>query len=196
MSIVVFQEEMERIRPDRSWTLFIDRDGVINQKRDNDYVRNWSQFTFIEDSLRGLTVLSNIFGRMIIATNQRGIGRGLMTETDLEVIHTIMLNDIRKAGSKIDRVYHCPNLAENDKEGCRKPAIGMALKAQQAFPDIHFAKSIMIGDALSDLQFGKNAGMKTVWVSTKEADQTVRQLADLQTDSLHAFANWVSAQIR
>ncbi|MEO0473589.1 MAG: HAD-IIIA family hydrolase [Bacteroidota bacterium] len=195
MSLVVFREEITQIRPDRSWTVFIDRDGVINQKRDNDYVRNWSQFTFIKDSVVGLHVLSKIFGRLIVATNQRGIGRKLMTETDLEVVHTIMLQKIRAGGGKIDRVYHCPHLAEEDTEGCRKPAIGMALKAQQAFPEIQFAQSIMIGDALSDLQFGRNAGMWTDWVSSEKANDALRQFADLQVDSLFTFSNWLNREV-
>jgi D-glycero-D-manno-heptose 1,7-bisphosphate phosphatase len=72
----------------KDWTLFLYRDVVINKKIEGDYVRNWSQFEFIEEVvIEGLRILRQIFGRIIIVTNQRGIGKGLMAEDDLENIH-------------------------------------------------------------------------------------------------------------
>ncbi|MCB0846865.1 MAG: HAD family hydrolase [Bacteroidetes bacterium] len=151
-----------------SWALFIDRDGVINQRRIKDYVKTWEQFIFIDQVLESLDVLSSLFGRMVIVTNQRGIGRGLMSEADLEEIHQRMLEEIHQTGGRIDQIYHCPDLEENDHRGWRKPKIGMALQAKQDFPDIDFKKSIMIGDAISDMEFGRNAGMYTVYVTQDE----------------------------
>ena len=152
-----------------SWALFIDRDGVINQRRINDYVKSWDQFNFIDQVLESLKVFSSLFGPMVIVTNQRGIGRGLMTEEDLADIHQRMLKEIHQAGGRVDKIYHCPDLAENDHRGWRKPKIGMALQAKEDFPQIDFNKSIMIGDSISDMEFGRNAGMYTVYV-TEEAE--------------------------
>ena len=81
------EKNLKDLRINKDWTLFLDRDGVINKKIENDYVRNWSQFEFIEGVIEALKILRNIFGKIIIVTNQRGIGRGLMTENDLHEIH-------------------------------------------------------------------------------------------------------------
>ncbi|MEL7532289.1 MAG: HAD family hydrolase [Bacteroidota bacterium] len=172
---------------DRSWTLFIDRDGVINRKRDNDYVKRWEEFIFIDGSLAAIQHFQSIFGRLIIVTNQRGIDRGLMSEEDLQIIHHKMLVQIEATGGKIDQVYHCSFHPENDHKGWRKPKIGMALEAKKDFPEIDFKRSIMIGDAWSDMQFGRKAGMYTVWISDLEMPPANASLVDLQLASLAAF---------
>ncbi|MDP5171641.1 MAG: HAD family hydrolase [Bacteroidia bacterium] len=177
--------------PDRSWTLFIDRDGVINQKRDNDYVKHWGEFIFIPGVLDALSVLSQRFGRLIVVTNQRGIGRGLMTEADLADVHARMMQEIEAAGGKIDRIYHAPHLAGDDHRGWRKPKPGMALQAQEDFPDIDFAKSIVIGDSLSDMMFGRNAGMHTVWVTEETNPLPSDDSVDLRIAGLPEFSQWL-----
>ena len=142
-------------------TLFLDRDGVINKKIEGDYVKNWSQFEFLPNVIDALKILNNLFDRVIIVTNQRGIGRGLMSEKDLENIHNQMLSIFRKEGIKIDKIYYCPHDYEKETCNCRKPKIGMALQAKKDFPDIEFKNSIMVGDSLSDIEFGRNVGMKS-----------------------------------
>jgi len=64
---------------DKSWTLFLDRDGVINKKIDNDYVKAWEQFEFLPGVIEALKILSAKFGKIIIVTNQQGVGRQLMS---------------------------------------------------------------------------------------------------------------------
>jgi histidinol-phosphate phosphatase family protein len=144
---------------DKNWTLFLDRDGVINKKIDGDYVRNWEQFKFLPNVIEALKILNGIFGKIIIVTNQRGIGRGLMTEKDLNKIHQNMLTIFKKNNIEIDNIYYCPHDYEKEICNCRKPKIGMALKAKEDFPEIDFKKSIMVGDSLSDIEFGNNIGM-------------------------------------
>lgn len=146
-----------------SWTLFLDRDGVINRQIKGDYVRDISRFEWLPGSLEAITGLSRMFGRIIIVTNQQGIGKGLMTKADLEDIHQYLQNSIKSAGGKIDKIYYCPYLS-TENQPCRKPDIGMALQAKADFPDINFEKSIMVGDSASDMEFGKNAGMKTAMI--------------------------------
>ncbi|AEA34632.1 D-glycero-alpha-D-manno-heptose-1,7-bisphosphate 7-phosphatase [Hippea maritima] len=136
-------------------TLFLDRDGVINKKIENDYVRNWEQFEFLPNVIEALKILNSLFDRIIIVTNQRGIGRKLMTEKDLEVIHKNMLSVLSKENIKIDKIYYCPHDYKKEICNCRKPKIGMALQAKKDFPDIDFRNSIMVGDSLSDIEFGK-----------------------------------------
>ena len=81
-------------RVDRSWTLFLDRDGVINVEKPMDYVRAWEEFQFNPGVLKALKLLNGLFGRIVVVTNQRGVGKGLMTEQDLLDIHDRMTEEI------------------------------------------------------------------------------------------------------
>lgn len=155
---------LKKINIDKNWTLFLDRDGVINRKIENDYVKNWLHFMFLPGTLKAIKGFSKIFGKIIIVTNQRGIGKGLMTEENLWEIHKNMLKKISGAGGRIDKIYYCPcDIDDNSKY--RKPNMGMALQAKKEFPEIDFSKSIMIGDSLSDMEFGKKSGMLTILIS-------------------------------
>ena len=150
-------------RIDKSWTLFLDRDGVINKKRDKDYVKSLREFEIIPGILESIADLSKIFGRIIIVTNQQGIGKGLMTDEDLDQIHSHLLEKVRQKGGNIDAIYHAPNLKEENSL-MRKPGIGMALQAQKDFPEIDFSRSIIAGDSALDLEFGKRAKMISVLI--------------------------------
>ncbi len=152
---------------DKSWTLFLDRDGVINERLVDDYVKTWQEFEFLPGVKEALAKLAKIFGRIIIVSNQQGIGKGLMTEQDLEYIHAEMLAEIEEASGRLDAIYFCPELKENDPE-CRKPNPGMAYQAQQDFPEIDFGKSLMVGDSESDMAFGKRLGMQCVFIGARE----------------------------
>jgi D-glycero-alpha-D-manno-heptose 1-phosphate guanylyltransferase len=149
---------------DKSWTLFLDRDGVINRKIDNDYVRDLSQFEWLPDVKETLAKLSRQFGKIIIVSNQQGVGKKLMTVKDVETIHDYIIKTIHDFGGRIDRIYFAPQLKEENSP-MRKPGIGMALQARKDFPEIDFSKSIMVGDSVSDMVFGKAAGMKTVFIT-------------------------------
>lgn len=148
----------------KSWTLFLDRDGVINVDKVGSYIFNADEFVFLPGAPDFFKKLSNLFGRIIVVTNQRGVGRGLMTEKDLAGIHDKMVTAIEAIGGKIDGIYFAPAIVNNDP--LRKPNPGMAFQAKQDFPDIDLSKSIMIGNKHSDMLFGKNAGMYTVFVAT------------------------------
>jgi D-glycero-alpha-D-manno-heptose 1-phosphate guanylyltransferase len=155
---------------DKSWTLFLDRDGVINRKMDNDYVKSLNEFEFIPGVLDSIVSLSNFFGRIIIVTNQQGIGKGVMTEEDLNQIHSFLLEKVRKMGGNIDAIYHAPQL-EEEGSPMRKPGIGMALQAKRDFPEIDFTKSIIIGDSIMDLEFGKRTKMISILINDESANK-------------------------
>lgn len=148
----------------KSWSLFLDRDGVINQRIPDDYVKNINEFVFIDGSIDAITRFCEIFGLLFVVTNQQGVGKGLMSENTLDDIHSYMLKQIEKSGGCINKVYYSPDLRFSGSFS-RKPNIGMGLKARKDFPDIDFKKSIMVGDTESDLKFGKRLGMKTVFIS-------------------------------
>jgi D-glycero-D-manno-heptose 1,7-bisphosphate phosphatase len=153
---------------DKTWTLFLDRDGVINVDKPNSYIFNPEEFRFYKGVLPSLEILNQRFGHIIVVTNQRGVGRGLMTETDLQDIHAKMMREVTANRGRIDRIYYC---ATNDNEDPRrKPNPGMALEARRDFPAIDFSKTLIVGNSISDMQFGRNAGIKTVFVKTTIPD--------------------------
>lgn len=167
-------------------TLFLDRDGIINKLRPNDYVKSIDEFCFIDGVLECFVDLSKLFGKVIIVTNQQGIGKGIMTLEDLEKIHKYLTSKVFEFEGRIDQIYFCPSLAsENDPN--RKPEIGMALQAKKDFPSIDFKNSIMIGDSQSDIDFGKNAGMKTVLIRNEIGSKL--QNADAHFNTLKDFIN-------
>lgn len=154
---------------DSTWTLFLDRDGVINQRVVDDYVRDISQFKFLDDVIEAICSFSKIFQNIIVVTNQQGIGKGLVKKEDLLNIHKKMSNSIEEKGGRIDAVYYAPQLKEENSL-MRKPMPGMAQKAKHDFPTIDFNKSIMIGDSLSDMEFAINAGLIPVYLNSSEND--------------------------
>ena len=112
-------------------TLFLDRDGVINVLRPNDYVKSWDEFVFREGILEHLSRWNNCFRRIVIVTNQRGVGRGRMSREDLDMIHARMMETINQHGGRVDRIYVCT--AVDDADECRKPNIGIVILAYSAY---------------------------------------------------------------
>ena len=138
-------------------TLFLDRDGVVNVWLPGDYVKNWQEFRFNPGFLDFIGRYSALFNHIFIVTNQRGVGKGVMTMQQLEDIHSRMLKEIADAGGRIDRIYVCTSVDETDP--MRKPNTGMAWQAMKEYPDISMERSIMIGDQPSDRRFADNCGM-------------------------------------
>ena len=168
---------------DHSWTLFIDRDGVINNRIFGDYVKKTKDFYFEKGVFEFFKFANIHFHKIIVITNQQGVGKGLMSMKDLQMIHDYMIHSIKENGGRIDHVYVATNL-KNDVLDSRKPLPVMGYMAQSDFPSIVFAKSIMIGDTNSDILFGKNLGMKTILVTTEEVvtekpDFVISSLEDL-----------------
>lgn len=175
---------MKSWKIDHSWTLFLDRDGVINERLIGDYVKSTKEFVFLKDVPEAISIFSKLFKYIFVVTNQQGIGKGIMSESNLFEIHNYMQRAVERSGGKIDRFYFAPELASNES-ALRKPNTGMALKAAEDFPGIDFSKSIMVGDSDSDIQFGRNLGMKTVRI---ESSETEKIKADITVESLMEFA--------
>jgi histidinol-phosphate phosphatase family protein len=173
---------------DKSWTLFLDRDGVINYENPGDYVRNWEEFIFFPKAPENISFFNKRFQRLILATNQRGITKGIMTLDDLEDIHSKMLKGISEKGGKIDRIYFCVDAEPSSP--CRKPNPGMAFQAVHDYPEIDLKKSLMVGNNISDMLFGKNAGMKTIFLRTTSPDLDLpHEAIDLHFNDLDEFAH-------
>lgn len=163
------QQQLAAQRPDltktdKSWSLFLDRDGVINDEKLGKYILNWEQFKFSAGVLDAFPLLAHRFGHIFIVSNQRGVEKGLMTEADLQNIHANMLEQIQTTGALIHRIYYCT--AKEDLCFHRKPNPGMALQAFADFPGVDPEKCMMVGNKPSDMRFGRSAGMHTVFVTT------------------------------
>jgi D-glycero-D-manno-heptose 1,7-bisphosphate phosphatase len=165
---------------DFSWSLFLDRDGVLNKKKQGGYIESPSEFQFLQGVPEAVAMLREVFGHIFVVTNQQGIGKMRMTETDLYRIHAYMEQQL---SMPFDKIYYSPFL-EEENNIMRKPNQGMAMAAKTDFPEIELSKSVMVGDSPSDILFGKNAGMKTVYIThTKNETKS-----DWICSSLYDFA--------
>lgn len=170
----------------KEWTLFIDRDGVVNVERPDRYVNQWSEFKFCPGVKKAFRVFNKTFGPIIMITNQRGVARGITKPDDLELIHRNMLLEIMNSGGRLDDIFVCTEM-----EGInRKPNPGMGNQAQKKYPQIRIGNSIMVGDKLSDMEFGRNLGVKwNVYLNTtRKLHDRHRELIDFVFDDLAGFA--------
>lgn len=146
-------------------TLFLDRDGVINTELPGDYVKSWGEFTFEPGVFKALTLLKKQFSRLIVVTNQRGVGIGVMSRSDLDRIHERMCNELSTHGILIDAIY-CATAADRS-DSMRKPNPSMGLDAISSFPDINPKLSWIAGNSEGDILFGKNLGLKSAFIDDK-----------------------------
>jgi len=141
---------------------FVDRDGVINERpAPHQYVTSWEGFHWVDGILPLLRGLSDMGFALIVITNQQGVGKGILSEAALEGIHGEMTRTLEREGIALTRVLHCPHL-EQDRCMCRKPRPGLIYRALNETPFlIDLARSVVIGDADSDMQAGMAAGVGT-----------------------------------
>lgn len=154
---------------DASWTLFLDRDGVLNRKIEGGYVLHPSMLEILPGVSRALGVLAARFRNIVIVSNQRGIARGLMTQEDLARVNSRLLEAIGGEGGRIDAIFVCPHDLR-DRCDCRKPGIGLALRAKAQIPGIAFERSVLVGDSDTDIAMGKALGMFTVRIAPDSSD--------------------------
>jgi D-glycero-D-manno-heptose 1,7-bisphosphate phosphatase len=178
---------------DKTWTLFLDRDGVINYEKHLDYIHNWDEFVFYEGVKEAIAVFAKVFNRIIVVTNQKGVGKGVTKLEDLQLIHKNMIAEIEQAGGRIDAVYFCPDLEDDSPN--RKPNPGMGLQAAKDFTEIDLGKAIMVGNTISDMKFGRNLGVQTIFLPTTRPEVGLNdERIDAVYNSLIDFANALKNQ--
>jgi D-sedoheptulose 7-phosphate isomerase len=141
--------------------VFCDRDGVLNMRR-SDHVKSWSEFTFVTGALEALARLSLLQLPVVLVTNQSPIGRGLVPAQTVQDIHRAMQGQIRASGGPEISVYMCPHAAE-DSCTCRKPRPGLLYKAAEDL-GLDLARSVFIGDSVSDMLAGSSAGCRCILI--------------------------------
>ena len=173
---------------DKTFTLFLDRDGVINHEKHLDYIHTWDEFVFYDGVKEAIAIFAKIFNRIVVVTNQKGVGKGVTKLEDLQLIHENMVAEIEAAGGRIDAVYFCADLEDDSPN--RKPNPGMGLQAADNFPDINLSKAIMVGNTISDMKFGRNLGVQTIFLPTTRPEVDLNdERIDAVYNSLIDFAN-------
>jgi histidinol-phosphate phosphatase family protein len=172
-------------------TLFLDRDGVINQRVPGDYVKSPDAFIPTPGLSEAMRLLSTAFDLILVVTNQQGIGKGLMGEMELADVHRKMFSLANAEGGRIDKVYHCPHRSDAGCP-CRKPATGMAWLALEDFPELDFENAWMVGDSVADMAFAERLGMRKVLIRGKieELEALSKMQVDFAFDSLLEFARF------
>ena len=141
--------------------LFLDRDGVINEEIN--YLHKVADFVFINEIFDICHFYQKLDFIIIVITNQAGISKGYYTEADFESLTNWMIHEFSKNEIHIEKVYHCPHHPDVTGDcDCRKPKPGMIFRARDEF-NIDLSQSVLIGDKLSDIEAGLNAGIKCVY---------------------------------
>jgi histidinol-phosphate phosphatase family protein len=179
------------VHKDYDWTLFLDRDGVLNKRPGNGYVTHPSEFIWVPGSLSAVVRLKSIFKNIIVITNQQGIAKEVMNREDLFLIHEQMLQDVQTAGGRIDAIYFAEGLRHDDSFN-RKPSQGMFLQAKNEFSELNPCKTIIAGDTFSDMMFGHRLGLHTVLISKSGLqNRRYQYIVDYQFNDLAGFAHYI-----
>jgi D-glycero-D-manno-heptose 1,7-bisphosphate phosphatase len=168
--------------------VIVDRDGVLNVDA-KESIKSPEEWVPIEGSLDAIATLNDAGFRVVVATNQSGVGRGLIDMLTLNRIHRKMIDAMRVVGARIDAIFYCPHAEEKGCD-CRKPKPGMILDIGRRF-GVDLAKVPAVGDARRDLLAAKAAGAIPMLVRTGKGEQTLAE--DELPDNTLVFTNLAEA---
>ena len=175
-------------RVGKDWCLFLDRDGVINRRIVDSYVRNWDEFEWLPRARAAVVRLGEWAPHVVVVTNQQGIGKGLMTETDVSTIHEQLQSGVAPDRRTVEAFQVCPHL-ESESCRCRKPQPALVLDWLSRHPHIDPTLSVIVGDTQSDLELAQNvAAVVGGCASIKIGNAELRAAADASFDTLWDFA--------
>lgn len=169
--------------------VFFDRDGVIN--KEVNYLDSPEKVEILPGIAEAVKLLNDNNFKVVIITNQSGIARGYFTINTLNEIHNLIQNELMKSSAKIDAIYFCPHHPDDDCN-CRKPRIGLIKRAETEL-DIDLTSSYLIGDTISDIQAGINAGLKSILVLTGYGKDERAKLDDIGLEVDHIASDTISA---
>ena len=182
--------------------LFIDRDGVINKDpggwTEHSYVTEWEDFHFIPGTLEALKILKEKGIKVIVASNQGGVNKGVYTKEQLDKVNELMLKEIRGTGGEIEEVFYCIHRDE-DNCACRKPKPGMLEAAAKKY-GVELKSAYFVGDDKKDIIAGRKAGCHTVLVlsgkSSRESIKDWPEKPDYIFKNLLEAVNWLIKSVR
>ncbi|MDP9432731.1 MAG: HAD-IIIA family hydrolase [Actinomycetota bacterium] len=167
-------------------TVFLDRDGTINVKApEGAYITSPDGLELLPGAAAAVARLNSAGAHVVLITNQRGIARGLMSDRDYAAVHDRLIELLQRDGASVDAAYLCPHASGSCE--CRKPLPGMLLRAAAERPQIALERSVMIGDAESDVAAGRAAGTATVRI----APPGTVTAADVLVPDLTSAVDWV-----
>jgi D-glycero-D-manno-heptose 1,7-bisphosphate phosphatase len=170
-------------------TVFLDRDGVLNQRIPGSYVTRWADFVFLPGVIGALAKLKVAGFQLVIVSNQAGVAKGIFTCADLIQITEALLSELRTAGVVVDGAFFCLH-APSDVCSCRKPNVGLLREAARTLP-IDFFRSFLIGDSPSDIQAGAKMGCATIYLAGGTYDPTP---AEHRAENITEAVCWVLAR--
>jgi len=175
--------------PKKKSALFLDRDGVLNVRKFEGYIQSVEEFAFLPRVVEALQSLQPRFDYIFVVTNQQGVAKGWMQEDEVQEIHLHMRRELANHNIRIHGIYTSYDSAQK-LPNTRKPNPHLALRAQREFPDFQFQDAVMVGDTLSDMQFGRNLGMHCAWIRSAPPfeEQVPHELYDWQGNSLFQLA--------
>lgn len=167
-------------------TVFLDRDGTINHRVEDGYVTSWSGFRFLPGAKDALRRLTQAGYRIVVVSNQAGVGKGLMSAADLQEITARFRAAVRASGGRIDDVFYCTH-APAENCDCRKPKPGLLLRAASR-RRVPLSKTFFVGDSESDVLAGQRAGCRTILIA---AGASPHNQPDFVVESLSAAVDVV-----
>lgn len=173
--------------------VFVDRDGTVIEEKD--FIKTPDEMEFLPGSIEAIKILRELGYKIIVISNQSGIGRGILTEEMVTKVNESFLERLKKENAEIDALYFCPHRPEDNCD-CRKPRTGLIQKAVEEHK-LDLKDAVVIGDKLSDVELGRNLGAKTVLVLTgygkKEAEKAnvTQRKPDFIADDLYEAVNWL-----
>ena len=187
-------EHLQTTLPKSGPAVFLDRDGTIN--REILYLHEPERYELLPDAVEGVKKFQDMGYRIIVVTNQPGIGMGYYSKEDFYALNRIMLKAFSKSGILVDKIYFCPH-SKSENCPCRKPGQAFVERAKSEL-NIDLSKSVMIGDKTSDLEFARRAGMKKILMDSgfqgKDGEFDVKP--DHVVNSILEAANWILEQER
>lgn len=169
----------------KAYTLFLDRDGVLNEPIVDDYARKPQDLVLVNDLCENIQNVASLFKNVILVTNQQGVGRGVMSDIDLENVHLKLYNTLKIQNVNwFDAAFYAPYL-KNENHPWRKPNSGMLTKAKSYLPEIDWNKSIMVGDSPGDMHLADSLGLVKVRINNPQFS------FDNQDFKFESFADFV-----
>ncbi|MEZ5626467.1 D-glycero-beta-D-manno-heptose 1,7-bisphosphate 7-phosphatase [Denitromonas sp.] len=149
--------------------IILDRDGVINEDSDQ-FIKSPEEWIPIPGSLEAIARLNQSGWRVVLASNQSGVGRGLFGMDTLNAIHAKMVDALAQVGGRLDAIFFCPHAADSTCD-CRKPKAGLFRQIEARF-NVDLTGVPVVGDSLRDLQAGRAVGCQTYLVLTGKGERT------------------------
>jgi D-glycero-D-manno-heptose 1,7-bisphosphate phosphatase len=174
----------------RRRAIFLDRDGVINANRP-DHVKSWDEFAFLPGAFDALRRIAASDFAILVTTNQAAIARGLTTDAAVREIHRRMSTEVARAGGRIDAVYYCPHLPDENCD-CRKPQPGLYARGAREW-DVELARSYVVGDAMADIVAAQAIGAVPILVLTGRGREQYEVLKANNLSEFHVAADLMEA---